>query len=149
METFFVTYNTGEYDSYFEHTYTIDAPSKEALIEEIKKSFERYYDLKKQKRQAMDDVIQKYRPKNLKTAGQKDWQLYNSEVDKVFSKFGIIGKMVVFGNLMPPFSDYYDDNNDKIIEDSYLSVYSIAEYIEYCRPEKPILNESELQWNVN
>jgi hypothetical protein len=31
MTTFFITYNTGEYDSYHDHVYTIDAESKKAL----------------------------------------------------------------------------------------------------------------------
>lgn len=42
MQTYFVTYSTGSYDTYVEHVYAIDAESAEALNDELIRAYNVY-----------------------------------------------------------------------------------------------------------
>lgn len=134
MQTFFVTYSTGEYDSHCEHVYTIDAASKEELLAEIDRACDRFCDKMhdwKNNRRLLDE---KFRPKNYKAAGEIQWKTYHQELNKFFEKFDFQRSLVVFGKSIAPFDDLTSSScKEEAIQSSDLSVMAVEEYIEHCR----------------
>lgn len=137
MQIFFVTYNTGEYDSYCEHVYAINAVSKEALLAEIDRACDEYLDWHHKYRTERQRINDEFRPKNHKTAGEKQWKIYNQELNKFLEEFGTSRyDMNVFGCKIPTFDELTVSGKDKAIADSGLDIMTVEEYIESCRPQK-------------
>lgn len=136
METFFITYNTGEYDSYREHVYVINAESKEALYEEISKAidiFENNNYIYRTERNRIDEL---YRPKNVKTLGEKVIKEYHQKLDEFFEKYSPQYNYIVFGFYITPFDKTTVGTKDQAFYSANLKIYTVEEYIESCRPEK-------------
>jgi hypothetical protein len=137
MQTFFIIYNTGEYDSYCDRVYAIDAESKEALYEEINRSCDEYIKIITEMKNNRKDIEEQYRPKNIKTYGQKDWSIYNRMLNSHFDKYKNIDKLSVYDCLIAPFDElfgYY--GKEAAIKNSCLNILTIEEYIDYRRAEK-------------
>jgi hypothetical protein len=136
MQTFFVTYNTGEYDSYQEHVYSIDAESKEAIFDEISRAIDVYVDYQEKYHAARSELDKKYRPKNTKTAGKKDWEIWHQEYNKFNENNPYVYWISFFGNKLAVFDEIRFEDKMKAIESAGLDIMTVNEYIESCRPDK-------------
>jgi len=134
MQTFFVTYNTGEYDSYYEHVYSIDAESKEALYVEIHEAFDAFVDYQKKYREELEKV-KEYRSTS-KTAGEKQYKKFHGMLKDFFEKYKFTNDFVVYGYEIPSFDETMTSNKDDAFEKSSLEIHSVEEYIEFVRPKK-------------
>jgi len=135
METFFVTYNTGEYDSYYEHVYAIDAESKEALYVEIHDAFDAYVEYQTKYREGQKQVNEKYRPKS-SSAGEKQYKLYHEKLLEFYEKYPYVSDFVVFGYKIPSFDEAMTSEKDDVFSNAGLEIHSVSEYIEFVRPQK-------------
>jgi hypothetical protein len=137
MKTFFVTYNTGEFDSYVEHVYSFDAESKEDLYAEIYKAIESYCDYSWRFNAAKSEIIETYRPKNPKTAGQKQYLLYNKKLMELYDKYPGMCSLTVYGYQISLPNDLMDGSVEEACKSAALEIHSVEEYIQFCRPNKP------------
>lgn len=137
MQTFFVTYNTGEYDSFYEHVYTFEAETKDDIHQEIIRSVNSYVEYQhtyKKERKILDE---KYRIKNTKTASEKQWKDWHTAFDEFNKKFPYVSSLTVFGYNIAIFDDIFIYNTvEETLKDSSLDIMTVDEYIESCRPDK-------------
>lgn len=134
MKTFFVTYNTGEYDSYHEHVYAIDAESKEALHEEISNAFDAYVSYQTTYR-AERKKVDEFRPKSV-NAGEKQYKEYYTQLSKFSETHPYVGDFFVYDFAITPFDETMTCSKDEAFEKSGFEIYTIEEYIEIRRPAK-------------
>ena len=135
MGTFFVTYNTGEYDSYYEHVYAFDAESKEALYVEIHDAFDAYVEYQTKYREGRKQIDEQYRPKS-PNAGEKQFKKYNEKLKEFFETHPYATDFVVFGYIISQFDDVMICEKDDAFSNACLEIHSVSEYIEFVRPQK-------------
>jgi hypothetical protein len=135
METFFVTYNTGEYDSYHDHVYAIDAVSKEALYEEISNAFDNFSEYMKKYHKDHKELDDLYRPKSA-NAGEKQFKEYHIKLNEFYENNPYISNFSVFGHKIAVFDETMTCEKQEAFERSGFEIYTIEEYIERVRPEK-------------
>jgi hypothetical protein len=135
METFFVTYNTGEYDSYCEHVYAIDAESKKSLYEEISKAFDTYVAYETKYREDRKQIDEQFRPKSA-NAGEKQYKEYHIKLNEFYENNPYISNFIVFGYNIALFDETMTCEKQEAFERSGFQIYTIEEYIERVRPEK-------------
>lgn len=133
LETFFVTYNTGEYDSYYEHVYAIDAESKEALYVEIHDAFDAYVSYQTKYQEERNKIDAQYRPKS-SSAGEKQFKLYHEKLKEFYEEWPCASDFIVFGYTIPPFDEAMICEKDDAFEKAGLEIHSVSEYIESVRP---------------
>ncbi len=106
METFIVTYHSGEYDSYNDHVYSITAESKEAILDEIFKAIDFYVD------------------------NQLKWR--NDSLKHTYlGSLPVFGNaLAIFDDIL------IKSDKNKIVKSANLQIMTIEEYIESIRPEK-------------
>lgn len=129
MQTFFVTYNTGEYDSYCDRVYSIDAISKDEIVKEFEKAVDEYV-VYRNKRKMVDST---YRPEG-KMSGEKQWKEYYKKVGEFIEEHGYCPPFQIYDFILYPFDEIMESGKEKAIHDSCLEIYTIEEYIENSRP---------------
>jgi hypothetical protein len=129
MQTFFITYNTGEYDSYSDHVYSIDAISKDEIVKELEKAVDEFI-VYKSRRNVLDST---HRPEG-KMSGQKQWQEYYQKIKEFIQEYGSTPPFQVYDFILYPFDEIMESGKEKAIKDSCLEIYTIEEYIENSRP---------------
>ena len=136
MQTFFVSYNTGEYDSYHEYVYSIDAESKEVLLAEIDRACDEYIAAYSGWLNECNLVRQEYKQYRKERGGSNglDVKSYHNKIKKAYDKFPYPSSMIIFGNKIAPFDELNVSGKDKAIVDSGLDIMTIDEYIVSCRP---------------
>ena len=134
MQTFFVTYNTGQYDSYYEHVYAIDAESKEALYIEIDDAYDTYLAYHQKLREEREKV-DKYRPTS-SSAGEKQFKQYNDKLYQFLKNYPYKSNFTVYGYEIAAFDEIMIYEKDEVVADSNLEIHSVDEYIEFVRPTK-------------
>ena len=137
MPTFFITYNTGEYDSYYEHVYTIDAESKGALHEEVNRAFDVFVDYQTKCSEARKEVDYKYRPKS-SSAGEKQFKEYHAKLNEYFEAYPYVNNFYVFGYPIAPFDEAMICEKEEAFSKAGFEIFTIDEYVEYCRPGKEV-----------
>lgn len=136
MQTFFIKYNTGEYDSYYEHIYSIDAESKQDLMDEITKATKAYVHYKEVYDEQRNKVDELYRPKNPKTVGKNSMALYHEKLNEFYDRYDYPVALVVYGLSISPFDDLNKERVDSAISLANLTIHTVEEFIECCRPER-------------
>lgn len=134
MQTFFVTYNTGEYDSYCDHVYAIDAESKEVLYEEISNAFDNYVEYQTTYREERKKV-DNFRPTS-PNAGEKQYKEYYMQLAKFTENHPYVGDFFVYDYAITPFDEAMTCTKDEAFEKSGFEIYTIEEYIQIVRPIK-------------
>jgi hypothetical protein len=137
MATFFITYSTGEYDSYYEYVYTIDANSKEDLREEVSRAFDVYVDCQIKYHQASEEVDAKYRPKS-STAGERQFKEYYAKLGEFYEAYSYVRNFYVFGNPIAPFDKAMTSEKTEAFTKAMFEIYTVDEYIAHCRPGKEV-----------
>jgi hypothetical protein len=138
MTTFFITYNTGEYDSYHDHVYTIDAESKKALYAGISRAFDVFVDYQKKYIEARKEVDAKYRPKTPGPGGERQFKEYHIKLNEFFETYPYVNSFYVFGYPIAPFDEVMICEKDEAFKKAGFEIFTTDEYIEYCRPGKEI-----------
>jgi hypothetical protein len=134
METFFVTYNTGEYDSYHEHVYTIDSESKEALYQEIRNAFDEYVEYQTKYMEERKKV-DKFRPET-STADKKEFSKYYTHLSTFYETYPNVADFFVYDCAITPFDETMICKKDEAFVKSGFEIYTMEEYIEIRRPVK-------------
>lgn len=135
VQTFFLTYHTGSYDSFQEHVYTIDAESKEQLLLEFREAFVLYLEECKNFQKLYDTHIQPIRV-NINSSEQERLH-YLSAIKLFHSRYGTTPYFIKFRNFeLVPLDEEFSNDIDEIFGNSHVNVFSIDEYIENHRPPK-------------
>lgn len=130
MQTFFITYNTGEYDSYSEHVYAIDAISKDEITKELEKAVDEFI-IHRNNRKTFDSM---YRPIG-KMCDTTQWKEYYTKVDEFIREHGYTPPFKIYNDInLYPFDEIMESGKETAILNSCLEIYTIEEYIEKCKP---------------
>lgn len=130
MTTFFISYTTGEYDSFYEHAYTFDAESKEALLAEVERAVNAFKEYETKRREARK-AIDEYRGSRSSEEYLAKWQEFRTNYPRV-------DNLHVFGHWIALFDNVMSEEVEEVLYRAGFQIHTIDEYIEICRPEAPL-----------
>jgi len=144
MNTYFITYTTGEYDSFTSHVYSIDADSKDAIMDEVITQIHAFRKTTTDYNNAKEKALGSY-PKPSSTNYSENLTKYYDNLVKFTQEFGYDPNgFQFFEYIIQPFDgivknysdiEYYPDINE-ILNMASFEIYDVEEYISECRPRK-------------
>lgn len=138
MNTYFITYNTGQYDSYERSVYAFDAESKDVIMDEVVKQIHVFHKLKSDYELAKEKEVGSYPNESLKEYSEKVNKYYAELIEFIKVNGYEPCYFHIFNYVIKPFDDimeYYPDINE-ISNRANFEIYDVEEYIDTSRPRK-------------